>query len=102
MAQGARREGAVGSIDEAEDLAVLLVDPVLLVVDSVGTLDPEVGLVGARDIGGLHAGKVVHVHVRRHGGTPLRGLIGVTEDHYAAGASLDLGRAGAPIGARAR
>src|SRR5262245_45828350 len=60
----------VRGIDEAEDLAVLLVDPVVLVVDPVLALDLHVGGVGADDVLGLDAGDVVLVHVERHAETP--------------------------------
>src|SRR5438309_1021539 len=61
---------AVRSIDEAEDLAVLLVHPVMLVVDAVFALDADVRLVGPGDGLGLHPGDVVHVHVGRHCRSP--------------------------------
>jgi hypothetical protein len=53
---------AVRRVDQAEDLALLLGDPVLLVVDAVLTLDAHVGLVRFGDILGLDAGDVVDVH----------------------------------------
>src|SRR6185295_6215040 len=75
LAVDARRGLAVGRIDETEDLAVLLVDPVLLVVDAVVALDLDVGLVGARDGLGRDTGDVVHVHVRRHRDLLLQWLV---------------------------
>src|SRR3954469_603806 len=51
----------VGRLDEAEDLAGGLVDPVVLVVDAELRTDPDVGLVGWDDIAGLNAGEVVDV-----------------------------------------
>jgi hypothetical protein len=42
----------VGSLDEAEDLAVLLVNPVLLVVDAVPGLGFQVSLMRAGDVRG--------------------------------------------------
>jgi hypothetical protein len=57
----------VGSVDEAEDLAVGLVHPVVLVVDAVVALDREVRLVGLGDICGVDRSvHVVHIHVQRH------------------------------------
>ena len=47
----------VGSVDEAEHLAGLLVDPVLPIVDAIGALDPKVGLMGLRDGIGLDPGQ---------------------------------------------
>src|SRR3954451_10649468 len=57
----------VRRIDQAEDLAVGLVDPVALVVDTVVALDRQVGLVRLRDVAGVdRAVHVVNVHVERH------------------------------------
>src|SRR5262249_43959594 len=61
-----RRGFLVGRIDEAEDLARLLVDPIVLVVDPVLALDLHIGLVRPDDVGSLHARDVVLVHVQRH------------------------------------
>src|SRR4051794_33955189 len=57
---------AIGSVDEAEDLAGLLVDPVVLVVDAVGVLDPDVGGVRSDHVAGLHARQIVDIDVCRH------------------------------------
>src|SRR5438552_15443527 len=62
----------VGRVDEAEDLAVVLIDPVALVVHAVLALDPDVGFVCRGDIGGFHPGDVVNVHVRGHSGLLAR------------------------------
>ena len=66
LAVYARGGLAVRSVHEAEHLAGLLVDPVMLVVDPVLTLDLEVRLVSAGDIGRLDPGDVVDIQVRRH------------------------------------
>src|SRR5215211_6280007 len=63
----------IGSLDEAEDLAGLLVDPVALVVHAVLALDGDVGLVRLGDVGRRDAvGHVVNVHVERHRGSFAR------------------------------
>ena len=67
LAVDARRGLPVGRLDQAEDLAGRLVDPIVLVVDALLGLDAEIRLVRADDIGGLHSGDVMHVHVRGHG-----------------------------------
>jgi hypothetical protein len=55
-------------IDQTEDLPGLLIDPVVLVVDAVSTLDLDVPGVGPSDVLGGHAAiHVMHVHVERHG-----------------------------------
>ena len=61
------RDGCVGvrGFDEAEDLAILLVDPVLLVVDAEPALRVEVGLVCPGDRLGRH-GSVQRVDVHEH------------------------------------
>jgi hypothetical protein len=56
----------VGRVDEAEDLAVLLVNPVVLVIDSVLALHADVGFVCPRDVARLDPGNVMDVHVCRH------------------------------------
>jgi len=63
---------AVRRVDEAEHLAGLLVDPVVLVIHAVLALDLQVRFVGSGDVSGLHAGDVVRVQVCRH-----RGLLSV-------------------------
>src|SRR5439155_13805960 len=68
----ARGRLPIGRVDEAEDLAVALIDPVALVVHAVLALDPDVGFVCRGDIGGFHPGDVVNVHVRRHSGLLAR------------------------------
>jgi hypothetical protein len=64
----------VWCLDKAEDLAALLVDPVLEVVDPVLVLGPDVGFVGLGDVlgGGSLRKALVHVHEQRHR-TPLCG-----------------------------
>ena len=66
LAMDAGRGLAVGRVDEAEDLAVGLVDPVVPVVDAVRALGADVGLVGADDVLGLDAGEVVDIDVGGH------------------------------------
>src|SRR4029078_2538951 len=56
----------IRGVDQAEDLALLLVDPVVLVVDAVLALDLHVGRMGAGDVGCLDPRDVVLVHVQRH------------------------------------
>jgi len=68
LAVGAIGALLVGSLDQAEDLAIGLVHPVLLVVDAVLALDLEVSLVGSGDVLGLDPRNVVHIHVRGHSG----------------------------------
>src|SRR5215217_7085611 len=61
----------VRRLDEAEDLARLLVDPVALVVDAVFVLRLDVLLMRLRNICGGHlATERVHVHVQRHDPPP--------------------------------
>jgi hypothetical protein len=57
---------SIGCLDEAEDLAGLLVDPVVLVVHAVLALDADVRLVGSDHVRGLHAEQVVDVKECRH------------------------------------
>src|SRR5215217_3596467 len=65
----------VRRLDEAEDLARLLVDPVALVVDAVLVLRLDVLLMRLRDIcGGDLATERVDVHVQRHDPPPCRGV----------------------------
>ena len=52
----AGRALAIGRLHEAEDLARLLVHPVVLVVHPVLGLDTKVRLVRADDVAGRHAG----------------------------------------------
>jgi hypothetical protein len=66
LSMDASRRLAIRGVHEAEDLAGLLIDPVMLVVDALLALDAEVSLVGAGYVGRLHPGQVVHVHVCRH------------------------------------
>src|SRR5262245_27902672 len=56
----------VGGLDEAEDLAGSLVDPVVLVVDAVLVLNLDVGFVRTDDVGRLHAGQVMDIDEGRH------------------------------------
>src|SRR5436190_22946533 len=67
LAMDTGRRLLVRGADEAEDLALGLVDPVLLVVDAVLALDGEISLMGPRHVFRLHAGDVMHIHVRGHG-----------------------------------
>src|SRR5262245_117615 len=64
------RRFAVGRIDEAEDLAFLLVDPVVLVVDAVLVLHLDVGRMGPDHVSRLDSGDVVLVHVCWHAFVP--------------------------------
>src|SRR5689334_16140812 len=66
LAMDPRCRLGIRRVDEAEHLAVLLVDPVVLVVDAVLPLDLEVLLVGPGHVSSLHTGDVVDVHVRGH------------------------------------
>ena len=61
-----RRRLAVGSVDETEDLAGFLVDPVVLVVHAVLALHADIRFVGPRDCLGRDAGDVMDVQIRRH------------------------------------
>src|SRR5687767_1906989 len=62
----------VRRLDEAEDLARLLVDPIAAVVDPVLTLDLEVLLMGLRHVvGGDPVADVVNVHEQRHVSSPF-------------------------------
>jgi hypothetical protein len=56
----------VRRFDQAEDLPVRLVHPVLAVVDAVLALDPQVLLVGLGDVLGLHARDIVDIHEQWH------------------------------------
>src|SRR5207342_825560 len=78
---------AVGGVDEAEDLAGRLVDPVMAVVDAVLPLHADVRGVGTGDVLGLDAGQVVDIDVRGHGrwllGRPQVTVARVRRGHYA-------------------
>src|SRR5207342_3904680 len=70
LLNGSRRR-LIGRLDQAADVAADLVDPVVLVVDPVLALDLEVSFVGRGDVGCLHAGKIMLVHVERDRSTPF-------------------------------
>ena len=55
----------VRGVDQAEDLALGFIDPVVPVVDAVFALDPDIGLVGADHVARLHTGDVVDIQIRR-------------------------------------
>jgi hypothetical protein len=62
-----RRGGCGRGLDEAEDLALALVDPVPQVLHVVGVLRLQVSQVRLRDVLDLHPTvEMVHVHVERH------------------------------------
>ena len=61
---------AIGSVDEAEDLAGLLVDPVVLVIDAIRVLDLDVGLMGSDDIAGFDARQIVDIRSLDCGALP--------------------------------
>jgi len=58
----------VWCLDQAEDLAALLIHPILEVVDPVLVLGLDVGRMGLGDVlGGRAFGKaLVHIHEQRH------------------------------------
>jgi hypothetical protein len=65
----------VGGLDQAEDLAGRLVEPVVPVVDAVFVLDLEVPGVRGRDgLGGQPGNVVMGIDGERYGGAPLRSL----------------------------
>src|SRR5919201_1680465 len=66
LAMDLDRGVTVRRLDQAEHLAGLLVDPVVLVVDPVRALDADVLGMCARDGFRLDAGEVVDVEIGRH------------------------------------
>src|SRR4051794_38826765 len=81
------RRFLVRGVHEAEDLAFLLVHPVLLVVDVVLVLDLEIRGVRARDGFGGDARDVVHVHVCRHSAVLLSIVQSSNRRHHFIGRS---------------
>src|SRR6266540_2413602 len=68
----------VRRLDQAEDLAALLVHPVVEIAHAVAFLNLQVRGVGSRDVGrgGTVGEAVVHVHVQSHPFSPPSGAYG--------------------------